>query len=87
MGRGKDFGTPAQVWEPVVENFSQMRERITDKDLLASLDTLEDWSRRQFDQLQNRFAGRRREGFIRECHGDMHLRNIARWRGGDFRRH
>lgn len=77
VGAGKNFGTPAQVWQPVAENFSQMRERISDEDLLESLDTLEDWSRRQYDQLHDRFADRRREGFIRECHGDMHLRNIA----------
>ncbi len=24
---------------------------------------------------------RRREGFVRECHGDLHLRNVVMWRG------
>ena len=71
------FGEPAQVWQPVVENFTQIRERDvpeTSRDLLGVLET---WSQTSFKQLESVLSRRKRDGFVRECHGDLHLRNIA----------
>lgn len=70
-------GEPAQLWQPVAENFSQIRERETRKSVLAQLDALYAWSMTSFERLQPVFRQRKRDGFVRECHGDLHLRNIA----------
>jgi len=39
---------------------------------------LRDWTEREFDARRGAFESRRRAGFVRECHGDLHLGNIAR---------
>ncbi len=76
IGRTEEYGHPAQVWQPMEENFTQIRERITDK-YWQRLNALEAWSREAFRRLEPVLLQRRTEGFIRECHGDMHLRNLA----------
>jgi hypothetical protein len=41
------------------------------------LSWLHDWTGREFDRLRAAMEARRRDGFVRECHGDLHLGNIA----------
>ncbi len=71
------FGDPEHVYQPVLENFSQIRERVTDKKFVEILDELACWSESAYEDLQHVFVKRKKEGFIRECHGDLHLRNLA----------
>lgn len=71
------YGEPEQVWQPVAENFTQIRERETRAAPLAQLTSLQKWSERSFAQFTPIFKQRKRDGFVRECHGDLHLRNIA----------
>lgn len=73
------FGTPEAVLNEALDNFSQIREhRSGDEQLSSQLDAVEEWTRERFDQLRETLADRRRAGFVRECHGDLHLGNIAR---------
>ncbi|MFN2382617.1 MAG: hypothetical protein ABR561_08865, partial [Guyparkeria sp.] len=44
---------------------------------LQTISTIEDWSESTFSALQSVLPARRKSGFIRECHGDMHLANMA----------
>jgi len=76
-GTQSPYGEPERVWQPVAENFEQIRERETDSTILQQLQTLHEWSRNSFEQLRSVFAQRKQDGFVRECHGDLHLRNIA----------
>ncbi|RZF25687.1 aminoglycoside phosphotransferase [Paraburkholderia sp. UYCP14C] len=39
------------------------------------------WCARQLDELAPLIERRRAEGFVRGCHGDLHLDNVVRWRG------
>lgn len=71
------FGDLEHVWQPVAENFAQIREKITHSDALETLAALEQWSSESFTNLSHLLQRRKEEGFIRECHGDMHLRNLA----------
>jgi len=71
------FGTAQTIFAPMEENFTQIRELLDLADDHQRLDQLEGWSRAQLESLQDRLALRRTQGFIRECHGDMHLGNIA----------
>jgi len=71
------FGTPASVLRPMDDNFSQIRARVEDPALLARLDTLESWTHSRLEDLRSLIEGRKSDGHIRECHGDMHRGNIA----------
>jgi hypothetical protein len=74
-----DYGTAAAIRRPCEENFSQIRERTTQLANDSLLSALDEWTATQLDELAPRFEQRHRDGFIRECHGDLHLRNIALW--------
>ncbi|MEP7262738.1 MAG: AAA family ATPase, partial [Usitatibacter sp.] len=44
----------------------------------ACLEVLEGWTRREAAALAGTFERRAGEGFVRECHGDLHLANVVR---------
>ncbi len=71
-----ELGAPHKVLQPALDNFADMKPHAND-DRLATLDALEAWTRETFERLEPVFASRHRDGFVRECHGDLHLRNIA----------
>ena len=70
-------GTADAVLQPVSRNFTIMRKQLSDSDDLKRLDRLQQWVIQRHTALRERFEQRRQAGFIRECHGDMHLGNIA----------
>ncbi|MFC1748731.1 AAA family ATPase, partial [Pseudomonadota bacterium] len=76
-GDSDPFGTPKMIWLPVEENFKQIRAIVTDKQALNRLEALEQWSKTEFACLKPLFIERKQNGFIRDCHGDMHLANIT----------
>ena len=71
------FGSAASVTLPVEQNFAQIRPRLGSDEERAALAAIEDWSLQALRRLAPSFARRRRDGFVRECHGDLHLGNIA----------
>ena len=75
------FGRPEAVRAPVAANFAHLRSLDPPADLLPRIDRLEAWSRAEGQRLGDHFAQRKAGGFIRECHGDLHLGNIA-WVAG-----
>jgi aminoglycoside phosphotransferase family enzyme/predicted kinase len=71
------FGTPEAVLAPMLQNFEQLRPLLNDPDQLAQLERLEAWTRARHEALAPLLARRKAEGCVRECHGDMHLGNMA----------
>ncbi len=71
------FGTPAVVLKAMRNNFTAIRERSSDAQLMRRLEQLETWTLERQRALTPTLEKRREQGFIRECHGDMHLGNIA----------
>lgn len=71
------YGTPAAVLEPMQRNFDTLRAELSDDLYWQPLPPLERWIRAQHELLEPLLRARKRQGFIRECHGDMHLGNIA----------
>jgi aminoglycoside phosphotransferase family enzyme len=71
------FGTPEAVLAPMVENLVQIRARAVQPDPRERLDRLEAWTRARWQTLSPMIERRRRNGYVRECHGDMHRGNIA----------
>lgn len=76
-----EFGTPVTIEQPVQENFTQLTNTLSDQpetdDIQQSINALRQWSSQQHKKLFNEFQQRKQNGFIRECHGDLHLRNIV----------
>jgi hypothetical protein len=71
------YGNPESVLKPVEENFKQIREHTQNLKALDMLSELEYWSQKNFQEMESFFAERKINGFVRECHGDLHLRNIT----------
>ncbi len=74
---GTRYGDPEQVSAPVHENFAQIRERTHDPRHVQSLDRMNAWAEHEYQTRYEQFRQRKGLGFIRECHGDMHLGNMA----------
>src|SRR6185436_19938601 len=70
------FGTRATILLPARDNFSTLWPLLsgTERNAVASL---REWTEREFALHQASFDRRRAEGFVRECHGDLHVNNIA----------
>ncbi len=77
VGEDQTFGTPEAVLGPMLANFEAIRSRSPDAAILNRLVLLEAWTRTRFAELVPILRQRRAEGFVRECHGDMHRGNIA----------
>jgi aminoglycoside phosphotransferase family enzyme/predicted kinase len=71
------FGSPAAVLAEAVDNFAQLELLDALDGTRADRQWLASWTLREFNRLQTHFARRKREGFVRECHGDLHLGNVA----------
>src|SRR5215813_11269163 len=70
------FGTPEAIYQPVQENFQHLFDTIDDPVRQTHARALEAWCQRTFTARRATFVARKRDGFVRECHGDMHLGNI-----------
>lgn len=71
------LGTPDAVMAPVTQNFEQIRPFLKDKADLQQLDALQAWADSSFKRLHGLLEARKANGFIRECHGDIHLGNAT----------
>jgi aminoglycoside phosphotransferase family enzyme/predicted kinase len=71
------YGTPERVLQPMTENFELLDELIEDEALCRKLAEMKQWTLKRFEEVGSGLEQRKAEGFIRECHGDMHLHNMA----------
>jgi hypothetical protein len=71
------FGEPATVERWALENFAAMRLHVQSAADRARLDALEAWTRAESAALRTVMSTRVRSGRVRECHGDLHLGNVA----------
>jgi len=76
------FGTPAQVRALVLENFAQATQACAQRPLEhEALERLREPLGAMLEALQPWLQRRRACGCVRECHGDLHSRNIVRHGG------
>jgi uncharacterized protein len=71
------WGEPAQVARPMQENFPPIRAALHEAAGLERLQRLERWTQARYATCKSLLAARKRDGRVREGHGDLHLRNIA----------
>jgi aminoglycoside phosphotransferase family enzyme/predicted kinase len=61
------YGRPEDILGDARANFAGM----------DGVDALRDWTEAEGARCTGAFLARRQQGFVRECHGDLHLGNIA----------
>ncbi|MCG8427036.1 MAG: AAA family ATPase, partial [Chromatiales bacterium] len=72
-----EFGTPEVAVFPMRQNFEQIRGLVDDPEALERMAVLEAWTENCYQRLHPLLEKRKNDGFIRECHGDLHMGNIA----------
>lgn len=72
-----DFGHPDCIRKAWEDNFRQIRQWNSPEACRDRLDAVEGWTVETHEALRERFVERKKAGFIRECHGDLHLKNLA----------
>ncbi len=76
-GPDTELGTPAAIIAAAMQNFDQLQSLLAaqaDGETLAALRTT---TRIEAAACRRIFEQRRNRGFVRECHGDLHLGNIV----------
>jgi aminoglycoside phosphotransferase family enzyme/predicted kinase len=76
-GSSEPYGSPGDIHHWVMENFEHIRPALKNTLQRQQFDRLEQWCEREFQDKQDVIHARRDKGFIRECHGDLHLGNLA----------
>jgi uncharacterized protein len=75
----RSFGEVAQVKAAFDENYEQTEKYIGGPQTQKQFDETKAYTERFFAERSQLFASRMQNNYIRECHGDLHLRNIALW--------
>lgn len=70
----KPHGTEEDIGRTVLSNLKELEAQLPADPTLASLTS---WTQAALTRLSPFFAHRKAAGFIKECHGDLHLANIA----------
>ncbi len=72
-----DHGEPKRLLSPMLENFEHLEEMSDSHRLDLDLSSLTSWVYEEYERLSPLLRRRKSEGFIRQCHGDIHLHNMA----------
>lgn len=77
-GQDSEHGSPEQVLAPMLANFKALAPSAEDDSgRREQLRELESWTRSSAERLGTLVARRQHEGYVRACHGDMHLGNMV----------
>ncbi len=71
------YGRLDDILRPAFENFTQLLAVVDEARDRPDLESLSAWTGGAHTTGAALFLNRRRHGFVRECHGDLHLGNIA----------
>ena len=74
------FGTFQKIRERMLDNITLLRRHLDGEPERKLLERLETWTNASLARLEPLIQSRRQIGAVRECHGDLHARNIVRWR-------
>ncbi|MFB6354945.1 MAG: AAA family ATPase [bacterium] len=69
-------GNPTTIRQATTQNFDQILPLLEENRIQDRVNKLRGWSDSHFEDEYGWFERRKRQGYIRECHGDMHLRNM-----------
>ncbi len=72
-----EFGTAEAVRAAALQNFEQLAAQLDGAADRANIAALQVATEAEFAACKQLFEARRAQGFVRECHGDLHLGNIV----------
>jgi uncharacterized protein len=75
----RSFGEVPQVRAAIDENYQQTNKYIGGPQTQQQFEATKKYTDNFFVELPQVFTSRIENNFIRECHGDLHLRNMALW--------
>jgi aminoglycoside phosphotransferase family enzyme/gluconate kinase len=71
------YGEPERIHHWVSENFQHIRPSLKTPRRIKQLAGIQDRLEAERKRIDAILRGRKKDGFIRECHGDLHLGNIT----------
>lgn len=71
------YGEGACIRHWFNENFTAIAPLLADPRQHQQLQDLQRWGQQQGEQLATLMQARKNQGFVRECHGDLHLSNMT----------
>ncbi|MGJ0485712.1 MAG: AAA family ATPase [Methylomicrobium sp.] len=71
------YGNSAGIRHWFDENYNHIRPRLRDSKRISQLQAIEDWGQAEWQSKAELMEQRKGAGFVRECHGDMHLGNMT----------
>ena len=71
------WGTPEIVLKPMTDNFGCLQGFEFPEQTLCSVEQIKQWTLAQAKSLAPIVTQRKQDGFVRACHGDLHIDNIA----------
>ncbi len=74
-------GSPESFLSALRQNFLQIRPRLPDEPRRRRLAETEEWALRRYREIEVLLRRRAANGWVRESHGDLHLRNVVRLDG------
>lgn len=76
-----EFGEPEIALKPMLDNFPSLTRFLNSlpnsNQALQSLEKIQKTTLQQFESVKSLLINRKQNGFIRNCHGDLHLDNIT----------
>ena len=72
-----DLGTPEDINYWVTDNIEQIETILKDMKNAKLLNSIKTWSNQEYYNKAKQVQQRKDHGFVRECHGDMHLGNMV----------
>lgn len=75
--RKTPFASSERLRREVMDNFDGLSGSVIPENAASLLEDLRRWSARSLVDLGAQFRARKQAGKVRECHGDMHLANMA----------
>jgi len=70
-------GLPENIFGAAEQNFVHIAPLLDSPADIAALENLRAWSSGEYSRQRETMLARKAAGFIRECHGDLHLGNIV----------
>ena len=74
---GSQFGEPQTIHNVTTDSYQHCLELLHKPQDIQRINILKSWSDMEYAKIHDHLVTRKRDGFVRECHGDLHLGNIA----------
>ncbi len=75
--RNTPFADSESLRREIMDNFESLSAQTLAENAASLLEDIRPWSARSLVDLGTQFRARKQAGKVRECHGDMHLANMA----------